>query len=201
MPVNAQLASYKVAYRVAQCKKLHTIAEELILPATIDMVSTMIDEATASKLKAIPLSDNTIARRIYDISKDIEEQLNDKIRAKHFALQMDEATDSNKDCLLIASINRFIDGEDLREDLLFCKRVTTRVTADELFKIIDTYLIDAYLKWEDCVGICTDGAQAMARKRGGLQTLSKCVVPQFAVDTLYDTPRDASVQTIESRAE
>ena len=138
MPVNAQLASYKVAYRVAQCKKLHTIAEELILPATIDMVSTMIDEATASKLKAIPLSDNTIARRIYDISKDIEEQLNDKIRAKHFALQMDEATDSNKDCLLIASINRFIDGEDLREDLLFCKRVTTRATT-ELFKIIDTY--------------------------------------------------------------
>ena len=121
MPVNAQLASYKVAYRVAQCKKLHTIAEELILPATIDMVSTMIDEATASKLKAIPLSDNTIARRIYDISKDIEEQLNDKIRAKRFALQMDEATDSNKDCLLIAYV-RFIDGEDLREDLLFCKR-------------------------------------------------------------------------------
>ena len=126
MPVNAQLASYKVAYRVAQCKKLHTIAEELILPATIDMVSTMIDEATASKLKAIPLSDNTIARRIYDMSKDIEEQLNDKIRAKRFALQMDAAADSNKDCLLIAYV-RFIDGKDLREDLLFyqsnCRRV------------------------------------------------------------------------------
>ena len=196
MPVNAQLASYKVAYRVAQCKKLHTIAEELILPATIDMVSTMIDEATASKLKAIPLSDNTIARLIYDMSKDIEEQLNDKIRAKRFALQMDEATDSNKDCLLIAYV-RFIDGEDLREDLLFCKRVTTRVTADELFKIIDTYLIDAYLKWEDCVGICTDGAQAMAGKRGGLQAR----LPQCAVDTLYYTLRGASIQKIESRAE
>ncbi len=33
VPSNAQLASYKVAYRVAQCKKLHTIAEELILPS------------------------------------------------------------------------------------------------------------------------------------------------------------------------
>ncbi len=150
MPSNAQLASYKVAYRVAQCKKPHTIAEELKLPSAIDMVSTMIDEATASKLKAIPLSNNTIARRIYDISKDIEEQLNDKIRDNRFALQMDEATDSNKDCLLITYV-RFIDGEDLREDLLFCKLVTKRATADELFKIIDTYLKEDDLKWDDCV--------------------------------------------------
>lgn len=124
LPANAQLASYKVAYRVAQCKKPHTIAEELILPSAIDMVSTMIDEATASKLKAIPLSNNTISRRIY-MSKDIEEQLNDKIRGRRFTLQMDEATDSNKDCLLITYV-RFIDADDLREDLLFvqshCRR-------------------------------------------------------------------------------
>ncbi|KAE8278718.1 Protein FAM200A [Larimichthys crocea] len=140
------------------------------------MVSTMIDEATASKLKAIPLSNNTISRRIYDMSKDIEEQLNDKIRDRRFALQMDEATDSNKDCLLITYV-RFIDADDLREDLLFCKQVTSRATADELFKIIDTYLREADLKWEDCVGICTDGAQAMAGRRGGLQALIKRVSP------------------------
>ncbi|XP_059366129.1 zinc finger BED domain-containing protein 5-like [Carassius carassius] len=176
LPANAQLASYKVAYRVAQCKKPHTIAEELILPSAIDMVSTMIDEATASKLKAIPLSNNTISRRIYDMSKDIEEQLNDKIRDRRFALQMDEATDSNKDCLLITYV-RFIDADDLRKDLLFCKQVTSRATADELFKIIDTYLREADLKWEDCVGICTDGAQAMAGRRGGLQALIKRISP------------------------
>ncbi|XP_059375528.1 zinc finger BED domain-containing protein 5-like [Carassius carassius] len=176
LPANAQLASYKVAYRVAQCKKPHTIAEELILPSAIDMVSTMINEATASKLKAIPLSNNTISRRIYDMSKDIEEQLNDKIRDRRFTLQMDEATDSNKDCLLITYV-RFIDADDLREDLLFCKQVTSRATADELFKIIDTYLREADLKWEDCVGICTDGAQAMAGRRGGLQALIKRISP------------------------
>ncbi len=63
---------------------------------------------------------------------------------------MDEATDSNKDCLLITYV-RFIDGEDLREDLLFCKLVTKRATADELFKITDTYLKEDDLKWDDCV--------------------------------------------------
>ncbi|QQP51251.1 Transposase, partial [Caligus rogercresseyi] len=33
----------------------------------------------------------------------------------------------------------------------------------------------ANLKWEECVGICTDGAQAMAGKQGGLQALIKRV--------------------------
>ncbi|KAJ4946978.1 hypothetical protein JOQ06_009021 [Pogonophryne albipinna] len=91
---NAQLASYKVAYRIAQSKKPHTIAEKLILPCAIDMVSTLIDEATAQKLKAIPLSDNTIARRIDEISEDMKEQLVEKVKDEHFALQVDETTDS-----------------------------------------------------------------------------------------------------------
>ncbi|KAI4830695.1 hypothetical protein KUCAC02_002311, partial [Chaenocephalus aceratus] len=42
------------------------------------MVSTLIDEATAQKLKAIPLSDNTIARRFDKISEDMKEQLVEK---------------------------------------------------------------------------------------------------------------------------
>lgn len=47
-PANVQLTSYEVAYRVAQCKKLHTIVEELILPCAIDMVSTILDEKAPS---------------------------------------------------------------------------------------------------------------------------------------------------------
>lgn len=59
--------------------------------------------------------------------------------------KIDEVTDSNKECLLIAYIG-FI-------DLLFCKHITTSVTVDELLKIIDTYLTEADLTWEDCQGI------------------------------------------------
>ena len=38
-PAKAQLASFKVAYRIAKCKKPHTIVEELVLPAVLDLVS------------------------------------------------------------------------------------------------------------------------------------------------------------------
>ena len=38
-------ASIKVAHTIAQCKESHTIAEELIQPAALDMVNLMIDES------------------------------------------------------------------------------------------------------------------------------------------------------------
>ncbi|XP_048048380.1 zinc finger BED domain-containing protein 5-like [Megalobrama amblycephala] len=171
------MASFKVAYRIAQCKKPHTIAEQLILPAAQDMVSVMLDETCAGKLKAIPLSNDTVARRIHNISDDLEDQLMEKLRDTGFALQVDEATVSNQDCLFISYV-RFVYSESLREDLLFCKYVQTRATADELFKILDSYLIEHDLKWENCLGFCSDGAQTIAGRRKGLQALIKRVAPQ-----------------------
>ena len=56
------MASYKVAYRVARCKKPHTIAEELILPAATDLVSIMVGKNAAKKLKDVPLLNITICR-------------------------------------------------------------------------------------------------------------------------------------------
>ncbi|XP_050985391.1 zinc finger BED domain-containing protein 5 [Labeo rohita] len=174
---NAQMASFKVAYRIARCKKPHTIAEQLILPAALDMVSVMLDETSAAKLKTIPLSNDTVAKRICDISNDLEDQLVEKLRDTRFALQVDEATVSNQDCLFISYV-RFVCSESLREDLLFCKYVQTRATADELFKILDSYLTEHGLKWENCIGFCSDGAQTMAGKRKGLQALIKRVAPE-----------------------
>ena len=126
-PPKAQLASFKVAYRIAKCKKLHTIAEELVLPAALDLVSTMIGESAAQKLKALPLSNNTISRRIDKILDDINDQLVAKIREKEFSLQLDEETisTSNKDAYLICYV-RFMDNDDnIVEDLLFCKPILT----------------------------------------------------------------------------
>lgn len=82
----------------------------------------------------------------------------EKIKGKRFALQVDEATDSSKDSLLTAYV-RFVDENSLTEDILFCKYIPNRATADELFKMIDSYLTEAGIRWEDCLGICTDGAE------------------------------------------
>ena len=63
-------ASY-VTYRIAKTKKPHTRGEELLLPAAMDKVRQVIDQSAADKLKTIPLSNDTIGRRIEKMSGDI----------------------------------------------------------------------------------------------------------------------------------
>ncbi len=91
-------ASYQVALRIAQCKKPYQIAEDLILPAATDMCKTMFgNDDCVNKLKTIPLSDTTIARRIDEMASDVRVQLVEKLKqAEAFALQLDEATDVSK---------------------------------------------------------------------------------------------------------
>ncbi|XP_072380707.1 SCAN domain-containing protein 3-like [Diabrotica undecimpunctata] len=120
IPTKALLASYMVAYRVAKCKKTHTIAEELILPAAANMVIVMIGESAAKEIKNVPLSNNTVSRRIHDMGEDINEQIVGKVSGL-FAIQLDEATDSNDDAQLICYV-RCIQETNICEDLLFCKK-------------------------------------------------------------------------------
>jgi hypothetical protein len=78
----------------------------------------MVGESAAKQLLNVPLSNNTNTRRIY-MSEDVNDQLIEKLKYKHFGIQLDEATDNNNDAHLICYV-RFTDGGDnIVEDLLF----------------------------------------------------------------------------------
>ncbi|GFV60569.1 SCAN domain-containing protein 3 [Trichonephila clavipes] len=94
----------------AKCKTPHTIAEGPIFPAVIEIVETMFGDNFAKDLLSIPLSNDTVSRRIADIAEDVEQQLFGMLRDKLFSIQLAEATDSNKDVYFIAYV-RFWNGE------------------------------------------------------------------------------------------
>ena len=73
-----------MAQRIGKCKKPHTIAEELILPAAIDLASTMIREGAAKSLKLIPLSDNSICSRTGDMAEGFHDQLIGQMKQQEF---------------------------------------------------------------------------------------------------------------------
>ena len=102
---NALKASYLVAQRVAKCGQSHTIAESVILSAALDMVRTVLGEKKASTLRTIPLSNDTVQRRIADKSIDLMEQVVERINNRRtFTIQLDESTDISSEAKVLTYV-------------------------------------------------------------------------------------------------
>ncbi|GFW29389.1 zinc finger MYM-type protein 6 [Trichonephila clavipes] len=106
------------------------------------------------------------------ISEDVEQQLFGKLRDKLFSIQLDEATDSNKDAHFIAHV-RFWDGMSEVEELHFCKPIKFKARAIALFDILNNFINEANIEWKNCVGICIDGARTMSGRFKCIQALLK----------------------------
>jgi hypothetical protein len=77
---NAIETSYRISYRIAKFSKNHTIAENLIFPCIKDTVQCMFGEENVKKINSIPLSNNTVSRRIQAMCEDIELTVIDRIK-------------------------------------------------------------------------------------------------------------------------
>lgn len=85
--------SHMVAARVACSKKAFTIAEELILSSAVDMCRELLGDAAATKIQSIPLSDDTVARQIVDMSEETDRGSK---ASPYFAIQLDESTEQRR---------------------------------------------------------------------------------------------------------
>ena len=173
----AQKASYLVAQQIAKTKRPHTIGEELILPSAVMINKVMFGSESAEMVKTVPLSDDTVKRRIEEMSDDIQSQLLDRLRScQQFSIQLDESTDVANAAELVALVRYPWEGKIL-EEFLFCKEVPGRTTAGEIFKLLDDFMTEAGLSWQNCVAVCTDGAAAMTGRKSGVVARIKAVNP------------------------
>ncbi|GBP53578.1 Zinc finger BED domain-containing protein 5 [Eumeta japonica] len=53
----------------------------------------MLDEKSAKHLSTVPLSNDTVSRRIHDLASYVKQELVTRLQKTRFALQMDESTD------------------------------------------------------------------------------------------------------------
>ena len=126
------LASYKVAYRIAKAMKPHTLAEEVAKPCVVGTADIILGDGAAKKLKQIALSNDTVCRRINDLSIDICNQLISVFTAssQKTLLQRDESTDVSNHSQIIC-FGRYIKEKKVEEEFLFCEPLT-RTTATKV---------------------------------------------------------------------
>lgn len=124
------------------------------------------------------LSDNTISKRIEEMSSDIEKSVCELVKEKGmYALQVDESTDvGGKAQLLVFML--YITGNKIAEQFLCCKELV-QTTGQDIFSTVSDYLRTVDLTWKSCVGICTDGAPSMVGSVKGFVSLVKKENPEL----------------------
>jgi len=115
------------------------------------------------------------------MSTDIKSHVLEKIRiSRKLALQVDESTDISGHSQLLANV-RFVGGNAIRENFLFCKALPEKTTGEEIFRVTSQYLDQEGLKWENCTSVCTDGAAAMVGHTKGFLSRVKERNPDLIV--------------------
>lgn len=171
---SALRASFEVAMIIAQTKQPFTIAENVILPACAAINRNMVNEEAADIIKALPLSDTTIARRIDDMAEDIINQVTLSLQeVKYFSIQIDESTDISS-CAMVLCYVRFLYNNDLIENVLFCKELQSTTTGEDIFDLLNSFFEKHGILWNKCYSICTDGAAAMTGQyKGAVSRIKK----------------------------
>ncbi len=87
-------ASYEVSFEIAKQKKTTYHWRNYYEYCALKMANLVLGGECENKNQQIPLSDNTVSRRIEEISTDIKEQVISEIKDTGlFALQLDESND------------------------------------------------------------------------------------------------------------
>ena len=166
-------ASYYVALQIAKQNKPHTIGETLIRPCASKMVELVLGNENRKKLDAIPLSDDTIARRIRNMAQDIRTQLILEGKSSiHglFSIQLDESTDESNFSQLMVFV-RWATTDGLQEEILYCSPLETTTRAADILVNVENFFKKHDLKWQNLCSVCTDGAPAMLGARSGFAKL------------------------------
>ncbi|CAH1975478.1 unnamed protein product [Acanthoscelides obtectus] len=133
-------ASYNISLLIAKSGKPHTIGEKLILPAVEEVSKAVLHKPTSDIIKRIPLSNNTVERRIDEMSSDIESFLCNYLQTTHFSIQLDESTLPDNAALLLAYV-RFIMNQETYEGLLFARTLITDTKGESIFHVLKDYFM------------------------------------------------------------
>ena len=82
---------------------------------------------------------------------------------------------SNMQKMIILQVyTRFVSDNHVKEELSFCKPLTTTAKAGDVMVMVSSFFEEEKLSWEQLVGVCTDGAPSMLDSKSGERKEPKC---------------------------
>ncbi|XP_032881741.1 protein ZBED8-like [Amblyraja radiata] len=96
-----------------------------------------------------------------------------------YSLQLDKLTDVASSSQLLVYV-RYLDGEAMKEEYLFSEQLATTTRGEDVFRMLEAFLIKHELGWERLVGVCTGGAPFMVGCRSGFKAFVKDVAPHVS---------------------
>ncbi|GBM71577.1 hypothetical protein AVEN_103089-1 [Araneus ventricosus] len=113
------------------------------------------------------------------MSIGIEATINERIkRTASFQYRWINADDVS-DLSILLVIAKYLNINELEENVLLCYPVTKRCTGEDIFNAIQGYFCEKEIDWTKCCGICTDGGKSMSSCYKGLRGRIKIVVPHI----------------------
>lgn len=173
--------SYEISQLIAKNTKPHTVGENLIKPCIEVFLRTVQEKAgdkVNTEMSALPLSNDSVRRRIDEMSNDVEEQLVDMLRETKFSLALDESTVRDSEALLLSYV-RFVRESAFAEEMFFCASLKTTTTAADIFAVIKMKLDQYKIPMSNIMSTAADGAPAMMGRRAGVLKLMKDEVPDM----------------------
>ena len=131
------------------------------------------------------MSNNVANSRIHDISENILKLVIKELTSSPFpfSLQLDESTDILY-CSQLVSYVRYVNGDKIKEEFLFCEPLLDTAKASNVFKMLNEIFVKQNFYWKKKLGWmyrCMDGAPAMLKNKSRFAALVKNEAPNVTV--------------------
>ncbi len=170
---NGMVASYNISLLVAKTGKPHTIGETLLRPVIEEVLSTVMKEKSDTVIKKIPLSNDTISRRIDEMAKDVLNQLIRILQCSEFSLQVDETTIIDNQCLMMVYVRYFNENCQPCEEMLFTEQLLLDSKGTSILELLKRFFSENGIPLTNIIACASDGAPSMVGRYRGFTSLLK----------------------------